>query len=39
MKFVQANHEGYGFEFNLREKQLFCKILSLYPLVQSAHHQ
>jgi hypothetical protein len=39
MKFVQANHEGYGFEFNLREKQLFCKVLSLYPLIPSDHHQ
>jgi len=39
MKFVEASQKGYGFEFNLREKQLLFKILSLYPLVPSAHHQ
>ena len=39
MKFVQVNQQGYGFEFNLREKQLLFKVLSLYPLVPSAHHR
>jgi hypothetical protein len=39
MKLFQANEKGYGFEFNLREKQLFFKVLSLYPLVPAAHHR
>lgn len=39
MKLFQANEKGYGFEFNLREKQLLFKVLSLYPLVPGAHHR
>jgi hypothetical protein len=39
MKLFQANAKGYGFEFNLREKQLLFKVLSLYPLVPAAHHR
>ena len=39
MKLIQANKEGFGFEFNLREKQLLCKVLSLYPLVPPTHHR
>lgn len=38
MKLFQANENGYGFEFNLREKQLLFKVLSLYPLVPPSHH-
>lgn len=39
MKFVQASEAGFGFEFNLREKQLLLKVLSLYPLIPATHHQ
>ena len=39
MKLFQVNEKGYGFEFNLREKQLLFKVLSLYPLVPPAHHR
>ena len=39
MKFVHASQAGFGFEFNLREKQLLFKVLSLYPLIPATHHR
>jgi hypothetical protein len=39
MRLFQANHEGYGFEFSRRERQLLFEILSLYPLTPAAHHR
>ena len=39
MKLIQANQDGYGFEFTRREKQLLFKVLALYPLIPAAHHR
>jgi len=39
MRLFQANHEGYGFEFSRREKELLFEVLSLYPLIPAAHHR
>jgi hypothetical protein len=39
MKFIHASPDSYGFELNLREKQLLFKVLSLYPLIPAAHHR
>jgi hypothetical protein len=39
MRLFQANHEGYGFEFTRREKELLFEVISLYPLIPAAHHR
>ncbi|MEO7299164.1 MAG: hypothetical protein ABI042_11390 [Verrucomicrobiota bacterium] len=39
MKLIRAEKEQFAFSVNLREKQFFCKMLSMFPLVPPAHHR
>jgi hypothetical protein len=39
MRLIQANAEGFGFEFSGREKELLLEVLAMYPLIPVAHHR